>query len=102
MEAYHVEDGVLRVLRDLRQDFDLSFDQACATLIAEPHEKLLIDLTAISYISSTYIGMIAATFFLARNADKNLEIRAHPPIINILEKAGFAEFIQLDSIPPGQ
>lgn len=100
MNAYHVERGVLTVNRDLRQDFDLSFDQACATLIAEPCEKLWIDLTAISYISSTYVGMIAATYFQAQLQNKSLAVRAHPPIISVMEKAGFGNFIQLESIPP--
>ncbi len=101
MEPYRVEQGVLRVNRDLRQDFDLSFDQACAALIAEPHERLLIDLTAISYISSTYVGMIAATYFQAQLQQKALAVRARPAIIGILEKAGFANFLQLESIPSG-
>lgn len=102
MQPYQVDHGVLRVLRDLRQDFDLSFDQACAALIAEPHERLLIDLTPITYISSTYVGMIAATYFQAQLQDKTLAVRAHPPIIGVLEKAGFANFIELESVPPGQ
>lgn len=99
MQPYHVERGVLWVNQDLRQDFDLSFDQSCAALIAEPFDRLLIDLTAITYISSTYVGMIAATFFQARMQNKTLAIRARPSLINILNKAGFANFIHLETVP---
>lgn len=99
MEPYEVDRGVLWVNRDLRQDFDLSFDQACAKLIAEPYERLTIDLSAITYISSTYVGMIAATYFQAQVQGKALAIRGRPPIIDILQKAGFANFIQLEALP---
>jgi len=101
MDPYQVRDGKLRVTRDLRQDFDLTFDEACARLIGDPSPDLLIDLTPISYISSTYVGMIAAAFFQARQQGKKLSVRARPPIIRILQNAGFANFIQLESVPPG-
>ena len=100
MENYHIAHGTLRVNRDLRQDFDLTFDQACAGLIADPSAELLIDLTPISYISSTYVGMIAATFFQAQAQGKSLSVRARPAIIRILQNAGFANFIKLESVPP--
>ena len=101
MSHYQLEDGTLRVTRDLRQDFDLSFDQACAELIGDPSGELWIDLTPISYISSTYVGMIAATYFQAQLQGKTLAVRARPPIIRVLQNAGFANFIQLESVPPG-
>jgi anti-anti-sigma regulatory factor len=73
-----LHDGVLEVQRDLRQDFDLSFDRACSELLSSEKDELLIDLTRATYVNSTYIGMIAATFFQAQAVKKSLTIRALP------------------------
>jgi len=94
--AYRVECGVLIVGRELRQDHDLAFEQACAALLAEEGKALVIDLRAVSYISSTYIGMIAAAFFQARAAGRTLSIRAGDSVLRVLEAAGFAGLIALE------
>ncbi len=91
-----VVDGVLIVCKDLRQDFDLAFDEACNELLESKTDSLIIDLSAVSYINSTYIGMIAATYFQAQAMKKELKVVAHPSVLNILKSAGFDGFIKLE------
>ncbi|MBN2711848.1 MAG: STAS domain-containing protein [Planctomycetes bacterium] len=98
MDNYKINNGVLSVLKDLRQEFDLSFDQACGELLQQETDNLIIDLAMVSYISSTYIGMIAATFFQAQAKGKNLQVRARANVLQVLRAAGFDGFIKLESI----
>lgn len=95
MKNYELKDGVLTVNTDLRRDFDLSFDQACSDLLSGGTKELFINLGAASYINSTYIGMIAATFFQAQAAGKTLTVIARPGVLQIFKAAGFEGFIKL-------
>lgn len=91
-----IKDGVLHVSKDLRQDFDLSFDEACNELLESKSKGLVINLGSVTYINSTYIGMIAATYFQAQASSKTLKVIARGTVLNILKAAGFEGFIQLE------
>ncbi len=98
MADYELDNGVLKVSTDLRRDFDLSFDQACRELLGFPQDELRIDLSSVSYVNSTYIGMIAATFFQAQANGKTLSITARPAVLQVLRAAGFEGLIQLEAV----
>ena len=91
-----IADGCLMVTKDLRQDFDLSFDESCDELLESADKDLVINLGKVSYINSTYIGMIAATYFQAQASGKNLKVIAVGSVLSILRAAGFEGFIQLE------
>lgn len=91
-----ISGGVLHVSKDLRQDFDLSFDEACNELLESKEKSLVINLGSVTYINSTYIGMIAATYFQAQASGKTLKVVARSSVLNILRAAGFEGFIQLE------
>lgn len=94
-KAYTLANGVLTVTKDLRQDLDLSFDQACAALLAAPEKKLVIHIGRATYLGSTYVGMIAALFFQARQQGKTVAIVAKPQVLKILRAMGFEGFIEM-------
>lgn len=97
-----VDGGVLYVNKDLRQDFDLAFDESCNELLASQTDALTINLGAVSYINSTYIGMIAATYFQAQSMNKSLKVIARPAVLAILKSAGFDGFIRLEPCEPAE
>lgn len=90
-----IRENTLYVNRDLRQDFDLEFDQACNELLEWEGDTLVINLGDVTYINSTYIGMIAATFFQAQTAGKSLRLVAQGQVLKILRSAGFEGYIEL-------
>lgn len=94
---FDIASGTLTVNRDLRQDFDLSFDQACSDLLESEEDSLTINLSQVTYINSTYIGMIAATYFQAQSTGKSLCIIAPESVLHVLRAAGFDGFIELVS-----
>ena len=92
---YVLKDGVLTVYKEMDFDYDVGFDRSCNELINMPFDKLIIDLSRIRRITSTYIGLMAAAFFQARQRGKTIAIIAHGSVLHALHLAGFENFIKL-------
>ncbi|MFH0911165.1 MAG: STAS domain-containing protein [Planctomycetota bacterium] len=95
---YEIQKGVLRVHRQALHDRDLLFDEACSELLDAPERNLVIDLSVSTYINSTYIGILAATFFQADARRKKLRLRASPEIAQALRLAGFEKFVPIEEV----
>lgn len=92
---YELKDGVLRIYKEMEFDYDASFDKACRNLIASPQKDLVIDLSRITCITSTYIGLMAAAFFQAQAHDKTISILAQGHVLHTLRLAGFENFMRV-------
>jgi anti-anti-sigma regulatory factor len=92
---YELKGGVLKVFKELDYDYDVSFDRACSDLVASREADLVIDLSRIRRITSTYVGLMAATFFLAKAHSKNISIIAQGPVLSTIRMAGFGSFVPL-------
>jgi anti-anti-sigma factor len=97
-QDYQVRDGVLEVHKEMLHDKDLLFDEACRQLLASQSDDLLIDLSRSTYINSTYVGIIAATFFQANALKKTLRLRGRRNLVEVLRLAGFEEFIPIEEV----
>lgn len=95
---FEVKDGTLYVNRDMLHDRDLLFDDACRMLLECDDDQLLIDLSRSTYINSTYIGIIAATFFQANSIKKKLGLKVTHSIGQVLRAGGFEEFIPIEEV----
>lgn len=92
---YELKEGVLKVYKEMDFDYDVSFDRACSELVSSSEKKLVIDLSRIRHITSTYIGLMAAAFFQAQAHEKSISIIAQGQVLNALRLAGFANFMKL-------
>ncbi len=92
---YVLKDGVLTVNKELDFDYDVSFDRMCIELVNTPFDNLVIDLSRIQRITSTYIGLMAAAFFQASQRGKTIAINARGSVLHALRVAGFDNFIKL-------
>lgn len=92
---YELKDGVLKIFKELDYDYDVTFDRACSELVSSPHDDLVIDLSRIHRITSTYIGLMAAAFFQAQSHNKTMSVLAQGSVLNALRLAGFANFMPL-------
>ncbi|MCD8138894.1 MAG: STAS domain-containing protein [Planctomycetaceae bacterium] len=92
---YELKDGVLKIWKEMDFDYDVSFDRACSDLVSSPQTKLVIDLSHIHHITSTYIGLMAAAFFMAQAHGKSISIVAQGQVLAALRMAGFANFMKL-------
>ncbi len=92
---FEVNEGILKINKQLDDDYDVSFDRACSELVASKCNALIIDLTNVKSITSTYIGLLAATFFAARSHHKSLTIIARGQVRRVLIIAGFENFMPI-------
>lgn len=92
---YELKDGVLKVFKELDFDYDVTFDRACSELVSSPQTELVIDLSHICRITSTYIGLMAAAFFQAQAHGKSISVIAQGSVLNALRLAGFENFMPL-------
>lgn len=90
-----LKDGVLTVYQELEFDYDVAFDRACNELVAMDGANLVIDLSRINQITSTYIGMMAAAYIQAESKGKKLSIIAQGQVLKVLRMAGFANLMKL-------
>lgn len=101
VEGYcRVEGGRLVAGGDLSHDSSTQFDRACRELLAGPAEALLVDLSAVTAISSTYVGLLGELGLGARAAGKPLTVRAGPRVAAVLREAGLDAVISIEAAPP--
>ncbi len=92
---YEIKGGVLKVLKQLDNDYDVSFDRACADLVSSKEKEISIDLSRVRFITSTYIGLMAAAFFQAKSHGKNMTVIAQGQVLHVLRMSGFEAFMPL-------
>ncbi len=92
---YEIKKGVLIVNKQLDDDYDVSFDRVCTELVCSSESDVVIDLSRVRFITSTYIGLLAATFFQAKHNGKNMTIAAQGQVLNVLRISGFEGFMPI-------
>lgn len=92
---YDIKNGVLKVHKQLDDDYDVSFDRACSDLASSGEKDIAIDLSEVRFITSTYIGLMAAAFFQAKAHGKNMTVIAKGQVLNVLRMSGFEAFMPL-------
>ena len=94
---YTIEEGKLTVHGVLEGGEDTEFDKWLRKLLESPGRELIVDLDDVSYVSSTYIGLIGAVGIEARARGKELCVIAQGKVLETFREAGFGEFAGLAS-----
>ncbi len=81
-------DGRLIASGDLSTDVDTSFDGACQQLLAERSKEPVADLSAVNYLSSTYVGLLAELALNLGQSGRKLTVVAGPKVLALLREAG--------------
>ena len=76
----------------------VQFDEACRELLNSSEDVITIDLSSVTYIDSTHIGIIAATYFQGNAQKKELRLRTSPKVSAILGIAGFDGFMKVEEV----
>ena len=97
MQPYAVVDNVLVVNAQDLKDYDPAFEEAIETLLSQPKTALHIDLRRVKYLSSVYIGLIAAAFFSANEKKCSLHVKGQHRTISLLRAAGLDGWVQLET-----
>ena len=86
----------LTAFGDLSTDVDTSFDGACQQLLADPAREPVVDLTRVSSLSSTYVGLIAELALSAGKSGRKLKVVAGPRVFSLLRDAGLGSVAALE------
>ncbi|MHC4913850.1 MAG: STAS domain-containing protein [Planctomycetota bacterium] len=73
---------------DFSKDTETDFDDACQKLLSWNEPDLAVDLTGMTRICSTYVGLLAELCLGAQGRGKKLVIRAGTKIAAALRDAG--------------
>jgi anti-anti-sigma regulatory factor len=83
---------------DFSKDTDTGFDDACQKLLALSEKDLVADLTGMTRICSTYVGLLAELCLGARERGKRMIIRAGPKVAAVLREAGLDHAADVEEI----
>lgn len=89
MEAFSIENGVLRCPEDLNGVPPKELKCWCKKLLEEPNEEITIDLSSTRYMSSHHLGMLSEAWAGALSRGKELVIRVSKEIRRLFELSGF-------------
>jgi anti-anti-sigma factor len=87
--SFELSGGVLVVSGAIGYDLDRRFNEACQRMVASPETRLVLDLSKVSYLSSTYLGVIAPLYAATTKAGKTLVLRAQAKVARVLRLSGF-------------
>lgn len=74
-ELFLVEKGVLRASGDMYWEFLEEFDAACRKVLETRRSRIEVDLTAVNFISSSFLGCLGSLVMKAARLKKRLTLR---------------------------
>ena len=73
---YQIEGNVLHVLSDLVQPMDKSFLHHLDTLLEQQEDEIVVDLTAVHFMVTWFVGQLAHIAVEAKTKNKHLRVKA--------------------------
>lgn len=93
---YVVTGNTLVATMELHPDRVEEFSRACRLLLEAPEKKIVIDLTDVRYVYSTYVGVLSDFTKDAAGAGKELLLKVGQQIAWIFKMAGLSEMVQIE------
>ena len=73
---YKIEGNVLNVLGDLAQPMDERFLNHLDTLLEQQEDEIVVDLTAVKFMVTWFVGQLAHIAVEAKTKNKHLRVKA--------------------------
>ncbi len=93
-----VRGSTLIATGDFSKDADTGFDEACQKLLSRTDGDLVVDMTGVSRVCSTYVGLLAELCLGAKSRGKKLVIRAGTKVTGALREAGLDHAAVLEEV----
>ena len=95
---FELKGNKLVVHQDLYWESHEAFSQKCQDLLACEEKTLVIDLTQVGFVFSTYLGILGNVFVEAKEKGKDLVLRVSRRIEWIFQLAGFKEMLKIEVV----
>lgn len=97
-EAFTVEDGVLRANTDLYWEYLEEFDAACRRVLDFRGGRIEIDLTAVNFISSSFLGCLGNTVLGASRQKKRIRLKVTLDVSWLFEIMGAEKNVDIEVV----
>ena len=88
----------LSVSGDLGTHDEPEFGRALDSLFETGAETMVVDLTGVRYLSSTYVRHVAMLVIKARQKERSVAVRAHERVVRILRMGGLDKIATIEVV----
>ena len=101
---YELGEGRLAIRGPLTESLDITFDINCRKLLDSKGPNLVIDLSAVSGITSMYLGTLAGVASEASAQGRTLVVRANRQVADLIRQVGFDRIMTMEVVeePPAR
>jgi anti-anti-sigma factor len=100
-KGFVVEGNTLTANHDLYWESHDAFSEKCQELLNSKGDRLVVDLTRVNFMFSTYVGILGNLCLDAAERNKKLAVRISPRTEWIFNLAGFRQMIELQVVEGG-
>lgn len=97
-ELFHVEKGVLRANGDMYWEYLEEFDAACAKVLETRRSRIVVDLTPVSFISSSFLGCLSSLVLKASRVKKRITLKVTLDISWLFDIMGVQKNMDVDVV----
>lgn len=98
MENFELQDNTLKANIDLYWEDHEDFKKKCDSLVSSEFEKIVLDLSEVSFIFSAYMGTIGQLLAETSSRKKTLTVRISETIYWLFELSGFDKMVKLEVV----
>jgi len=95
-----LKDAQLTLKGNLQRADHAAFEHACQTLVRSAHCKVVLDLTASTYVSSLVIGILVDSVTQMRADGKDVKVRVSPEVGRFLHMAHLYHLFSYEIVEP--
>ncbi len=97
-EAFSVSRGVLVANNDMYWEFLEEFDAACQRLLESRKRELRLDLTAVNFISSSFVGCLGNLVLQASRLKKRVRLKVTLDVSWLFDIMGGYDVLELEVV----
>ena len=95
ISVFNIKNNTIQVLSNMSSAYETEFMDAIESIVESGFNQVILDFSAIHYISSTTIGLIVAASAKATENNAKIKLIASQSIRNILTTCGIASMLDI-------
>lgn len=95
---FTINKGVLRVNSDMYWEFLEEFDAACKKLLDSRRSRLEVDLTPVSFISSSFVGCLSNLVVRASRLKKRVVLKVTLDVSWLFDIMGGQKIVEMEVV----
>lgn len=99
MSNFEIHDNVLVANVELYWENHAEFLRYCEILLQSDHDRIILDLSPVTFVFSAYMGTIGRLLAETANRQKHLTIRIPQNLSWLFEMVGFEKMVDIEVVP---